>query len=53
LDKLSSLSLISLNAARDQASKQRNTVFVKLSAPRLDDPIPMLPNVQASTGEKR
>jgi hypothetical protein len=53
LEKLSSLSLISLNAVRDEASKQKNTVAVKLSTPRLDDPIPdpTLPSVKASTGE--
>jgi hypothetical protein len=53
LEKLSSLSLISLNALREGASKQKNTVVVKLSAPRLDDPIPdpTLPYVKASTGE--
>ena len=45
LDKLSSLSVISLKAVRNEASKQKNTLVFKLSGPRLDDPIPdpMLP----------
>jgi hypothetical protein len=40
LEKLSSLSLISLNALKDEASKRKNTVVVKLSDPRSEDPIP-------------
>jgi hypothetical protein len=40
LEKLSSLSLISLNALRVEALKQKSTVEVKLSEPRFEDQIP-------------
>jgi hypothetical protein len=40
LETLSSLSLLSLNALQAKAAEQKNTAEVKLSEPRVEDPIP-------------
>jgi hypothetical protein len=50
LENLSSLSLLSLNALRAEALKRKNTAEVKLSEPRVADPIPdpIVPVVKAN-----